>query len=452
MVCHWFACIWGLQATFDPLASWPREKGFCEPWGDGLETSIDDFRSLDCPEGKVCDPGSCSDSRCTGASVCEGAWPMYMECLYVSAGTMTSGGAFTARFGNTEEKLLATMMILFSGVLWSQLIGVLCGIAANLSPAQAAFRKELSELNGFMTANPGLLDMKTRFRLREYLHQSVHMKNAQTQKRILSQLSPALHSEVVWKVTEKWLNNVRFLRDVEKEVLVALAFHVNAKVFPPEEICPHGVLYIVDKGIALYAGKIVMAGESWGEDLLMRDPTWVGLGHGIAVSYLWVYTLEGKVIKDCLALYPASERKVQLTNMRWMMARMMVRAGKIVKEFRRKMGAAATAEELENPFIILQKVKAERMEVSFNTDTNGVEAAKRYAAREAVRQAEAGTEADRISKLQTQMGDLMRIIEERLPPALPKPPKLPPAAPPRASEPDTGSWWGQSSKKGLLEA
>lgn len=37
--------------------------------------------------------------------------------------------------------------------------------------------------------------MKTRFRLREYLHQSVHMKNAQTQKRILSQLSPALHSE-----------------------------------------------------------------------------------------------------------------------------------------------------------------------------------------------------------------------------------------------------------------
>lgn len=63
-------------------------------------------------------------------------------------------------------------------------------------------------------------------------------------------------------MTEKWLNNVRFLRDVEKEVLVALAFHVNAKVFPPEEICPHGVLYIVDKGIALYAGKIVMAGES----------------------------------------------------------------------------------------------------------------------------------------------------------------------------------------------
>ena len=112
-------------------------------------------------------------------------------------------------------------MILLSGVLWSQLIGVLCGIASNLDPMTQAFRKEMSELNTFMAANPGMLDDMTRFRLREYFHQSVHMKNAMAQKRILAQLSPGLHSEVVWKVTEKWLCNVRFLKDVEKELLVA---------------------------------------------------------------------------------------------------------------------------------------------------------------------------------------------------------------------------------------
>ena len=107
---------------------------------------------------------------------------------------MTSGGAFSPAFANTTEKLIATIMILLSGVFWSQLIGVLCGIAANLSPATQAFRKEMGELNNFMNNNPGLLDQPTRYRLREYLHQSVHVKNIAAQKNILGQLSPGLHS------------------------------------------------------------------------------------------------------------------------------------------------------------------------------------------------------------------------------------------------------------------
>lgn len=270
IVCHWFACLWGLQASFSPLNSWLGSKGFCEEWiGTG-----------DCPSGRVCTPGQ----GLTPPIICYGAWPLYMESIYVAAGTMTSGGAFTPAFGNTNEKLMATTMILVSGVLWSQLIGVLCGIAANLSPATAAFRKELSELNSFIAKNPGQLDAMTRFRLREYLHQSIHMKQTMAQKRILAQLSPALHSEVMWKITERWLARVRFLRDVEKEVLVALAFHVNAKIFPPDEICPQGVLYIIAKGIALYGGKLLTSGQSWGEDLLIKDERWIGHGHGIAIS------------------------------------------------------------------------------------------------------------------------------------------------------------------------
>ena len=46
-----------------------------------------------------------------------------------------------AAFGNTGEKLIATIMVLLSGVVWSQLIGVLCGVATNLNPLKQAFRK-----------------------------------------------------------------------------------------------------------------------------------------------------------------------------------------------------------------------------------------------------------------------------------------------------------------------
>ena len=151
---------------------------------------------------------------------------------------MTSGGAFSPAFANTTEKLIATIMILLSGVFWSQLIGVLCGIAANLSPATQAFRKEMGELNNFMNNNPGLLDQPTRYRLREYLHQSVHVKNIAAQKNILGQFSPGLHSEVVWKVTERWLSGVRFLRGVEKELLVACAPRPSCAQRPAAPLSP----------------------------------------------------------------------------------------------------------------------------------------------------------------------------------------------------------------------
>ena len=31
--CHWVACIWGMQATFQPLNSWLYSKGYCVEWG-----------------------------------------------------------------------------------------------------------------------------------------------------------------------------------------------------------------------------------------------------------------------------------------------------------------------------------------------------------------------------------------------------------------------------------
>jgi len=243
---------------------------------------------------------------------------------------------------------------------------------------------------------------------------------------------------------------VRFLRDVEKELLVALAFHVNAKVFPPEEICPQGVLYIIDKGIALYAGKVLRSGDSWGEDLLMRDPSWVGHGHGIALHYLWVYTLEGRVIKDCLALYPESERVVRKVNMRWMIARMMIKASNVVRVFQRsEEGEPGTKAAPLAPVQILKQANSEAnrrdkmyrwsMDMS-GEERDGVEAAKRFAAREAVRQAETGTEADRITKLQTEVVALRKLIEERLPAPVAPPSLVGSSLPPsRARSPPTAA-------------
>lgn len=346
-------------------------------------------------------------------------------------------------------------MVLLSGVLWSQLIGVLCGVAANMSPVKQAFRKELSELNTFLNNNH--LDNQTRFRLREYLHQSVHMKNAAAQRRILAQLSPGLHSEVVWRITQRWLASVKFLRNVEKELLIALAFHVNARVFPPEEICPHGVVYIIFKGTALYAGKMHRTGQCFGEDILLPQnaASFISSSHGIAVSYLWVYTLDAKIIRECLLLYPESAKRIKMVNTRWLMARMVIRAARQVNDIRRKLTRKPIPNiSLDDPMTLLQKHADGSLEHALREHRPSViiahsafsavdskEAAKRYAAQEAARQAEAQSTDDRMHEMHSELAGLreemtsvkeqqermLQLLLSRLPAAKPvsHPPKEP---------------------------
>lgn len=61
--CHWFACIWGLQASFNPLGSWPGGTNYCVPY-----RADDDFAA--CPEGWRC--------NAAGGYSCVGAFKLYL--------------------------------------------------------------------------------------------------------------------------------------------------------------------------------------------------------------------------------------------------------------------------------------------------------------------------------------------------------------------------------------
>ena len=75
-VCHLFACVWGLQASFDPLGSWLGAKEYCVPYSPSIDGP--------CPAGQ-----HCSDEE---GWVCAGPWAQYLYSLYWSIATVTSIG------------------------------------------------------------------------------------------------------------------------------------------------------------------------------------------------------------------------------------------------------------------------------------------------------------------------------------------------------------------------
>ena len=92
--CHWLACVWGLQASFDPLNSWYYGSGYCDPWGDQNETKALEMLSdgVSCPKGLLCDIGGCEGGVCEKGTACVGPTLMYTAALYFAIMTITSVG------------------------------------------------------------------------------------------------------------------------------------------------------------------------------------------------------------------------------------------------------------------------------------------------------------------------------------------------------------------------
>lgn len=64
-------------------------------------------------------------------------------------------------------------MMVVGGMLWGYLIGTFCSVAAQMTPHVREFREHLSALNSFMDTHS--LPHLMRFKLREYMHQSIHL-------------------------------------------------------------------------------------------------------------------------------------------------------------------------------------------------------------------------------------------------------------------------------------
>ena len=84
--CHWLACLWGLQASFAPLHSWPAGKGYCVEWGHtDLAVAVQMLTDGSCPHEYVCSVGACTaldNGVCTDGHACVGPWAMYAYSLY----------------------------------------------------------------------------------------------------------------------------------------------------------------------------------------------------------------------------------------------------------------------------------------------------------------------------------------------------------------------------------
>ena len=136
-------------------------------------------------------------------------------------------------------------------------------------------------------------------------------------------MSPALQSEVVLRCNEQWLRGVSFLAVASEALLVDLALSLQNLLFAPGELVPPGDLNVVQRGLALYGGRLLARGEFWGADVLISSPT---LRHNwcvCALNYLEVAQCPKAELEDILSAYPEDAAKVRSSTI-WLALRRAV--------------------------------------------------------------------------------------------------------------------------------
>ena len=189
---HIFACLWGLQASFNPLNTWPGNSDFCVAWNPAVDGA--------------CSPGlSCNEG---GGWACASPGRMYLYSWYFSLATITSigYGDVSASSLNATEQFVCCMIMLIGAVMFSFLVGSFCALANSLSPNTAQFRFDLSDLNAIMSREN--ISSELRFRLREYMHHTNFLTEGKVRSHLFGLFSPGIGGEFALRLNGKWINQI----------------------------------------------------------------------------------------------------------------------------------------------------------------------------------------------------------------------------------------------------
>ena len=326
---HWFACLWALQTIiFDgPVASVPlfgTTGEFAENADVDAAYTYDDMVFVDTWMGhkKYC---VATGDRNDGIvpSKCINPWPMYCASLYWAVMTITSigYGDIAATPLNAAEQLITAVLMMLGGFLWGQVIGTFCGVIATFDPHGADFRRNMDDLNVFMSNKRLPNDMRRR--LREYFHQTKHLQMSNAQNHLYRMMSPSLQGEVAWAANSRWLERIPFLENCGTDFKVELAMQLTARVFAPGERAPGGHLYILNRGLALYGARVLTAGRIWGDDVILESDQLRSRFCARAMNYLEAYTIDRDSLFAVAENYPKSYRAIRRCALLMAMKRRM---------------------------------------------------------------------------------------------------------------------------------
>jgi len=308
---HWYACVIALQASLhaDPHLTWlgPELYSFCEgSFPNSSSIGVSDI------EGD----NSLALAGCHGLGV--GTWYLASFSWSIMVITGTGGTDFFPSNKSDAETIVVTVLVLIGALLWTTVIAKFCDVATNSNPGIVHFRQQLDGLNQYVATNH--LPEEMAKRMREYLHQQKGVQLREHAAMSLPRLSMPLQIEAVLHINGQWLSAVWFFKHVEEICLVRFAMAMHLRVLAPGEVAPLRHLYVVQRGVVLWGGRVLSQGMVWGDDILLQNKELFLPFPAKAMSYTDVTSLSREALLRTIESFPLSA-----TQIRWAAIRLALK-------------------------------------------------------------------------------------------------------------------------------
>lgn len=233
------------------------------------------------------------------------AGEIYTACLYWSVMTLTTIGYGDIAPQTTAERLVAILCMLTGGSIYAYIIGAVCGIVSNIDKATSSYLQALDNLNRYMAEIK--LPNDLRLQLREYFDHCRQLHRNKYYQGLLLQMSPSLRKAVAMHCHSVWIRAVPFFNapddDERSEFVASISVVLVPMAFAPlEKIVLEGEktskMYIIQRGLAIRRGKLLGAGDFFGEDMILTNAR---RAYSVrSLTFLDVYSLSKRGLRDAL--------------------------------------------------------------------------------------------------------------------------------------------------------
>ncbi|CAD7959669.1 unnamed protein product [Amoebophrya sp. A120] len=340
LLSHWTACVWGLvglEFTGKPTNCWlnsgdelvnPRtnqvsivasrvRNPYRDPFNDWSSSSwVKNTFVLGSYGNNGASPTISSmtdqekqqflhaDDPCLEFSV-------YVIALHWSVMTITSIGYGDVTPTHWNEYLTCVIVMFIASFSWAYVMGNACSVIMNMDPVRVEFEQSMDQLNSMMKEQ--LVPPTLQRKLRENMREAQNLHRLLRSRELSKDMAPSIKCELIMHTSSQWIKDVTFLRGCSPSFILELVDGFDVLMFARKEKInmPYVRLCVVERGAVGRAGKVMVPGSVWGEDVILADRRLQHVAHTTALTFVQLLSLGKEQLDNILRGYPRERRAIR---------------------------------------------------------------------------------------------------------------------------------------------
>lgn len=315
-VSHWMACFWGMLGK---LVGTSLE---CKPDSHEPTWTFDDnnngvsWISAHYSDGH-------KDSPCN-------PFHLYASSLHFSTMTITSIGHGDINPQRVEEYFCGCVCQLIGAITWAITIGKMSAAICNLDPQANYFEGLMDQLNYMMEDEE--MPQHLKIRLREHFNEYQDKLKNENYLELKDSMSQGLVGDVILQENHRVLRRIWYFKHCHRDFMVHIATSMVQVLYAPRELVQAGsTLWMIRRGVVAYPGKILVSGQSWGEDVILTCETLRYTYYPMAVTYTELSGLHRRDLFAALQEYPIQWKWINKARCKMAIIRGIILAAKKIR-------------------------------------------------------------------------------------------------------------------------